>query len=151
MSLLAGISYDPATAVTKSAGSLLAMTALDTTNLRVSFVCPSNGRVEVRIRGVLHGAAGVPGILTGVLDGSTVRARGVPDMSTPGTLAATTRVPFESLVPVVGLTSGQTYTWDAAYGVEVLLGSSAIKYGGPNNTTTDDAFGAIVFEVWDTL
>ena len=38
---------------------------------------------------------------------------------------------------------------DAAYGVETLVASTGIKYGGPNNTTANDAFGGFAFEAWD--
>jgi len=37
MALLAGVAYDPAAAVTKATSAALAMTAFDTTNLRVTF------------------------------------------------------------------------------------------------------------------
>ena len=35
-----------------------------------------------------------------------------------------------------GLAAGST-NFDAAYGVEVVVASTNIKYGGPNNTTTN--------------
>jgi hypothetical protein len=50
MALLAGVAYDPAAAVTKATSAALAMTAFDTTNLRVTFTAPANGKVLVRIR-----------------------------------------------------------------------------------------------------
>ncbi len=37
----------------------------------------------------------------------------------------------------------------AAYGVETLVASTGLKYGGPNNTTANDAFGAFQFEIWE--
>jgi hypothetical protein len=40
MALLAGVAYDPAAAVTKATSAALAMTAFDTTNLRVTFTGP---------------------------------------------------------------------------------------------------------------
>jgi hypothetical protein len=50
MALPAGVAYDPAAAVTKATSAALAMTAFDTTNLRVTFTAPANGKVLVRIR-----------------------------------------------------------------------------------------------------
>lgn len=148
MGLLAGTFYDPAAAVTKATSALLAMTAMDTTNLRLSFTVPNNGRVMVRIAGVLHGAATFPQILLGVLEGTTVRGRSAPILG-GGNLAATTLMLAESVFLVTGLTPGASLTWDAAYGVETIVASTGIKYGGPNNTTTNDAFGGFAFEIWE--
>ena len=78
MGLLAGTCYDPAVAVNKVTTSLLAMTAIDTTNLRLTFTVPANGAVMVRLRGVIHGATTVPQIYLGCLEGSTIRGRVVP-------------------------------------------------------------------------
>jgi hypothetical protein len=33
--------------------------------------------------------------------------------------------------------------------VEVGIASTGVKYGGPNNTVANDAFGGFAFEVWD--
>src|SRR6185503_6677803 len=38
----------------------------------------------------------------------------------------------------------------AAYAVQKVVASTAIKYGGPNNATSNDAFGGFVFEIWST-
>lgn len=152
MGLLAAANYDPAVAVSKATSALLAMTALDSANLRLSFVAPTSGRVLVRMAGTLHGAATNPSILFGVIESAPtaalVRARFAPAVLWGGAQAATSLVGVESLVPVTGLVSGTTYTWDAAYSVETLVASSAIKYGGPNGTTANDAFGGFVFEVY---
>lgn len=148
MPLLAGKLYDPATAVSAATTAALAMTALDTTNLRLTFTAPASGTVLVRLSGVLHGATTFPQILLGVLDGSVVRGRAAPMGAPPGTALATTleRVTAEFLI--TGLTAGASYTWDAAYGVETLVASTGLKYGGPNNTTANDAFGGFAFEIW---
>lgn len=148
MALLAAKAYDPAVAVTKSTAALLAMTALDTTNLRNTFTVPASGIVMVRLRGVVHGATTYPQILLGVLEGATVRGRLAPAGEVQGNLAATTMMAVEALFPVTGLTPGASLTWDAAYGVETIVTSTGIKYGGPNNATTNDAFGAFVFECY---
>jgi len=150
MALLAGTLYDPAVSVSKATTAALAMTAIDTTNLRLTFTAPANGAVLVRLVGTLHGATTFPQILLGVLDGSTVRGRVAPQAVLGGTAVATTMVNVEALFVVTGLTPSTSYTWDAAYGVETLVASTGLKYGGPNNSTANDAFGGFVFEIWNT-
>lgn len=149
MGLLAGVSYDPAAAVTKATTGALAMTALDTANLRLGFNAPTSGRVLVRLQGTIHGAATFPQILLGVLDGATVRGRVAPEGLPNGNLAATTFLTVQAQFLVTGLTSGSSYNFDAAYGVETGVASTGLKYGGPNDTTVNNAFGAFLFEIWD--
>lgn len=149
MAILASALYDPAVAVTKVTDANLAMTALDTTNLRLTFTVPASGRVMARLVGTIHGAAGSPNVLFGVLEGSTIRGRIAPALMWAGSQSATSRVNVEALFSVAGLTPGASLTWDAAYGVEVGVASSGIKYGGPNDSTTaNNAFGAFVYEIW---
>lgn len=154
MTILASKLYDPTTAVSKSTAALLAMTALDTTNLRNTFTVPSNGIVLVRLQGTITGGSATPwwpSVLLGVLSGSTIMGRTAPAGLPQGvTASATTYLTVESLFTVPGLTPGSSQTWDAAYGVETLATGSALKYGGPNNATAADAFGAFIFEVWST-
>ena len=150
MALLAGTLYDPAVSVSKATTAALAMTAIDTTNLRLTFTAPANGAVLVRLVGKLHGATTFPQILLGVLDGSTVRGRVAPQAVLGGTAVATTMVNVEALFVVTGLTPSTSYTWDAAYGVETVVASTGLKYGGPNDATANNAFGGFVFEVWNT-
>lgn len=147
--LLAGTLYDPAVAVTKSTAAALAMTVLDTTNLRLSFTVPASGKVMVRLNGTVHGATTFPSILLGVMEGATVRGRHSPNGALKNTAVATAMVTHESVFLVSGLTPAANLTWDAAYGVETLVASTGIKYGGPNNATANDAFGGFGFEVWD--
>lgn len=148
MALLAGKLYDPGSAVSKACTALLAMTAFDTTNLRLSVTVPASGNVLVRIRGVLHGGTVQVGVLFGVLEGSTVRCRAAPQgMLYTATGVATTLHVLTAEMLCTGLTPG-TYNWDAAYGVETVGASMNIKYGGPNNATANDAFGGLTFEVW---
>ncbi|NTS31272.1 hypothetical protein HQ945_08390 [Phyllobacterium sp. BT25] len=148
MALLAGKLYDPTTAVNKVTTAALAMTALDTTNLRLNFTVPASGNVLVRMHGVLHGATTFPSILLGVLEGSTVKGRVAPTQSLGNTAVATAMVSVDAEFLVTGLTPGASLTWDAAYGVETLVASTGLKYGGPNNTTANDAFGGFAFEIW---
>jgi hypothetical protein len=146
---LVGIAYDPTTAVTKATTALLAVTAIDTTNLRGTFTCPASGRVKVLLAGTLHGAATYPQTVLAVLDGATVRGRVVPEGKLNGVAAATQMLTVTGEFTVSGLTPGNSYSFDAAYGVETLVASTGLKYGGPNNTTANDAFGAFIFEIWD--
>lgn len=148
MNLLGAILYDPAVAVTKATTAALAMTALDTTNLRLAVTVPSHGIVTFKMRCAIHGAATYPQILLGVLNGSTVVGRVAPMAAVRGTALAQTVMCCEAEFTVSGLTPGAT-NFDAAYGVEVLIASTGIKYGGPNNAVANDAFGAFVFEAWD--
>ena len=148
MTLLAGTLYDPAAAVSKATTSTLAMTAIDTTNLRLTFTVPASGRVLVRLQGTLHGATTYPQILLGVLQSATVKGRVSPAGLLNGVAAATAFLTVEGLFVVTGLTPGSSLTWDAAYGVETVVASTGLKYGGPDNATANDAFGGFVFEIW---
>jgi hypothetical protein len=150
VALLAAALYDPAVAVSKATTAALAMTALDTTNLRLSFTAPANGAVMVRLQGTLHGAATFPQILFGILQGSTVIARVSPAGLLNGNAAATNFLTVESTFVVPSLTPGASLTWDAAYGVETLVASTGLKYGGPNDATANNAFGAFLYEIWTT-
>jgi len=147
--MLAGKLYDPATAVAKSTAALLAMTALDTVNLRLSFTVPSNGRVMVRMASVVSGGTVFPQVLLGVLEGATVRGRIAPTQVVGGTALATTFLGLDALFVVTGLTPAVALNWDAAYGVETLAATSNLRYGGPNNAVANDAWGGFAFEVWD--
>lgn len=148
MTLLAGTLYDPAVAVSKATTATLAMTAVDTTNLRLAFTAPASGRVMARLQGVLHGATTFPQVLLGVLEGSTVKGRVAAAGLKQGTDLATTLLVVEGLVLVTGLSAGTSYTWDAAYGVETAVAATGLKYGGPNNATANDAYGGFAFEIW---
>lgn len=148
MNLLKAALYDPTTAVNKVTTAALAMTALDTTNLRLAITVPAHGMVRFRLRGVLHGATTVPAILLGVMNGATVIGRAAPLGQAGATAVATALIPVEVDFTSTGLTPGAMNV-DAAYGVETLVAATGLKYGGPNNTTANDAFGAFVFEAWD--
>jgi hypothetical protein len=149
VAILNAVTYDPAVAVTKATTANQVMTAMDTTNLRLGFTVPASGRVQVHLRGTVHGATTFPQILLGVLEGSTVKGRVAPKAVIGGTALATTFMDVEALFVVTGLTVAASLTWDAAWGVETFVAATGIKYGGPNNTTANDAFGAFQFEIWD--
>lgn len=147
MACLGAIYYDPATAVTKATTAALAMTAIDTTNLRITFTTPASGKVLVRLQCTVHGATTFPTILLGILENTTVVAR-VSPIGGLKTTAVATAMSTQEASFVVSPTAG-SHSYDAAYGVETLLAATGIKYGGPNNATANDAFGAFVFEIWE--
>jgi len=149
MACLGAIQYDPASAVSKVISSLLAMTAFDTTNARITFTVPSNGKVLVRQRVNLHGSTTPGRILLGVLESATVKSRIAPMGHYMQAILATTMVSQEANYVIDGLTPGASLTWDAAYGVEIVAAAGNLRYGGPNDTTADNAYGALVFEVWE--
>lgn len=150
MSLLAAVLYDPATAVAKAlAATNLVMTAVDTTNLRITFTAPASGNVLVVMQCAISGATIWPQPLLGVMQSSTIIARVAP-VGVAGNAAgfATARMLCDATFEVTGLTPGNSYTWDAAYGSEVVVTSSAIRYGGPNDAAGSDAWGAFRYAIY---
>ena len=141
--LLGAVLYDPSTLATKVTTANLAMTAFDTTNARITFTAPATGNVLVRIRCFTTTIGAFPQILLGVLDGSTVKGR-----AAPVGYVTTAQGHHDATFIVTGLTPSSSYTWDAAYGVEILVATTNISYGGPNDTTTGNAFGALQYEIW---
>lgn len=150
MACLGSVLYDPGTLATKSAASLLAMTAFDTTNARITFTAPANGIVLARIRVAGKGAATEPALLLGILDGATVRGRQVPIVNRLNLSGSSQLIQHEAAFLVTGLTPGNSYTWDAAYGVELAVASKLLGWGGPDDATTNNAYGALSYEIWDT-
>src|SRR5574340_305223 len=146
--LLGSVLYDPAGAVTKSTTGLLAMTAIDTTNARITFAAPPSGKILWRAAVPIHGSTTTGQILLGVMDGATVKGRVAPGSAFPNAAAATSFMVQEGSGTVTGLTPGNTYNYDLAYGVQVVSGAGGIKYGGPNDTTANNAFGALAYEIW---
>lgn len=148
MNLLAAKLYDPAAAVSKATSALLAMTAFDTVNLRLAITVPAHGMVRFRLRCVITGATTCPTILLGVLNGATVIGRVTPLYQNDTANVATQAFLCDVEFTVTGLAPGAMNV-DAAYGVEVVVAATNIKYGGPNDTTGTNAWGGFVFEAWD--
>ena len=140
--------YNPSVAVTKSTANLIAMTAMDTTNLRNVFIVPAHGMVGVVLRGVLTGAITYPSILLGVMNGATVVGCVAPIQTLGNTAVATALVNVEAVFIITGLTPGSV-TWDAAYAVKTIVAASGIRYGGPNDAIANSAFGGFTFSVYD--
>lgn len=148
MACLGNVLYDPGTAVTKGTAAS-AMAAFDTTNARIVFTVPASGKVLVRVQCVVHGATTFSTILLGVMEGATVKGRLCPVGGLKTTAVATAMVAQEASFVVSGLTPSAELTWDAAWGIETFVASSLIKYGGPDSSTANNAFGALLFEIWE--
>jgi hypothetical protein len=149
VNLIKAALYDPAGAVSKATSSLLAMTAFDTTNLRLAITVPAHGMVRFRLRCIVTGATTCPTVFLGVLNGATVVGRVAPARDENATAnAATQNFLLDAEFTATGL-APVPMNVDAAYGVEVVVAATNIKYGGPNDTTTNNAWGAFVFEAWD--
>lgn len=148
MNLLGAKLYDPGTAATKATSSLLAMTAFDTTNLRLAVTVPAHGMVRFRMRCAITGATTSPTILLGVLNGATVVGRVAPTYENATANASSQNFVCDAEFTATGLTPGAT-NFDAAYAVQVVVASTNIKYGGPNTNGGANAWGAFVFEAWD--
>jgi hypothetical protein len=86
--------------------------------------------------------------MLGVLNGAAIVGRVAPAQNLGNTAVATALVKVEADFIATGLTPG-AMNCDAAYGVETLVAATGLKYGGPNNATANDAFGAFCFEAWD--
>jgi len=144
------IAYAPTTAVTINTTAATALAAVDTTNVRLSnVIAPRNGCIWWEARGCIHGATSAPQILIGVLEGASVVARSAPFPNNMGA-SATNRYAWQAQGYITGLTPWSSHTYDLAIGTETAVASTGVKYGGPNNTTSNDAFGAICFSMWET-
>lgn len=148
MNLLGAVLYDPAAAVSKATSALLAMTALDTTNLRLTVTVPAHGMVRFRMRCVITGATTAPTIFLGVMNGATVVGRVAPAYENATANAATQNFLCDAEFTATGLTPG-SINFDAAYAVQVVVAATNIKYGGPNTNAGANAWGAFTFEAWD--
>ena len=149
MNLLAGVLYDPSTAATGTTTTAKAITAFDATNLRLQFTVPSHGMARIHIATMLGGAATFPTVLLAVLSGTGIVCRCTPAQTLGNTAVTSAALAVIGDLLVTGLTAGETKTWDAAYGVELPVVATGFQWGGPNNTTADDAFGGFLYEVWD--
>jgi hypothetical protein len=150
MNLLGSANYDPAVAVVKATSALLAMTAVDTTNLRLAITVPAHGKVLFRLKCAITGATTLPAILLGVMNGATVLGRQVPTQFIGTASAATQNALAVAEFVATGLTPGAMNV-DAAYAVQVIVAVTNIKYGGPNTNAGANAWGGFVFEAWDPV
>lgn len=148
MNLLAAKLYDPASAASKNTTQTAAMTAFDTTNLRLTFTPPAHGLVRFRMQAVGTGSTQAPVILMGVLNTTNVVGRAAPAYF-PNSAASTTQLfTLVSDFIATGVTAVSS-NFDAAWAVQQAVAGTNIRYGGPNNTTAATAWGAFCFEAWD--
>lgn len=147
MNRLGSTLYDPGTAVSKSTAGLLAMTAFDTTNLRLAVTVPAHGCVFFRMQCVVTGSTTLPVVMLGVMVGASVKGRASPRIDI-GNIVAGSSVTLSVEFTVSGLSAGAT-NFDAAYAVQVIASSTNIKYGGPDNNSGANAWGGFLFEAWD--
>src|SRR4051812_48438669 len=105
MNLLGAILYDPSTAANKATTSNAVMAVVDATNLALAITVPAHGKVFVRMRTVIDGAATFPQILLGVMNhsGGAVLGRVAPQAVVGGTALATTRMPLLAEFIMTGL------------------------------------------------
>ncbi len=149
MNLLGAILYDPSSAGSVVTTSLTAMTAFDTTNLRLAFTIPTHGLVKVRLAVTHTASTTIAQVLLGIMDGSNIRARVSSQANLLQTAIASSQVKLEADFVISGLVAGAV-SWDAAYAVQVVASASGVmKWGGANTNGGNNAWGAFVFEVWD--
>lgn len=159
-SALLGVAcYDPGTIASKSVTSLLAPTKLDAgSNLSITFTSPGTSSwFYWRIRVVYTGASSTVGsVLLGLLESGTLvptssggtPAIQAPKRNLPAPMLASSRTVLDASGCVTGVSAG-SHTWDACYAVQLASSASgALKWGGPDNTVSNDAAGAALFEVW---
>lgn len=151
--LLGAVCYDPGTAASKSMTSLLALTKLDAgSNLSITFTSPGTTTwFFYRIRVVYTGASSTFGsAILGLLESGTPvpGTRVTPKRSAPAAVLAGTKTVLDASGVFTGLSAG-SHTLDAAYGVQLASSASgALKCGGPDDSTPNNAWGAALFEIW---
>lgn len=140
-SLLGYTSYAPSSVSTYTLVAIgTGLTALDTTNLLVTFTAPPNGNVLVRLSAFAQGGAtAADNVLFGV----------VSSTGSPGTLVGVGGLVFSSPVAtavddeaavsteqiITGLTAGTAYTWYFA-GAYVTAAGKVLAQGGSTVTTS---------------
>ena len=149
-SLLARKQYAPSSATTYTLVSIATgVTALDATNLSVTFVAPPSGDVLVRLTALAQGDNVV---------GDKVLFAVVSSTSSPGTLVGVVGLVYTSVVTaaatddeglvtmeqvITGLSPGTSYTWYFA-GAYVTAAGKVIVQGGASNTTTPTGAPAVM-------
>lgn len=140
-SILAAAYADPVAPGSFSQGSTT-FAALDTVNLRATFVAPASGIVVVKFGCYVFGGANVQPVL-GILEGANCvgLSEGFANATLnglQGNLMGSKRI--------TGLVPGSVHKYDLA--IACAAGGSAVSaaYGGGESATT--GFGAAYIEVW---
>ena len=137
--LLAHTSYDPSTQAVYTPSST-ALTAIDTTNLAVTFTAPSSGAVLVVLEAVVTGE--LQTMYLGVTDSAgQVGHHGAVSYYSSSTTSLQMRQTFSTLV--AGLTPGDSYTY--YFAAETNAGN--IYAGG--GTIADAGKGPASISVWE--
>lgn len=140
---------DPTTAVVKATTATAAMAKIDaSTSLSATFTAPASGNVWWRLHTVYSGSSGtLPGLLLGIMESTTVVARQNPVITVGQSSLASSGWVLEASGVVTGVSAG-SHTWDAAFSVQdASSASGALKYGGPNNASGANAWGASFLEI----
>lgn len=127
--LLGYTRYAPATDTTVETAEA-ALTALNTTNLRCSFVAPASGRVQVVVRGAARRGAALQNL--GILSGTVAVAAWPYGLSDNAAVVGTTikdGEPFEFRSVVSGLTAGTTYSFDLAASTDAAASPAGVLAG----------------------
>lgn len=157
--LLGSIAYDPAGAVQRG-GAPVAMTVFDALNASIDINAPASGKIRTclsawvsftNLLGYFNGHLGVMdigGAQNVLRQRLAVGSRRHADSSSQST-------PFGERLEaggiISGLTPGSYYGLAMAFGVENSGFSNGFSYGGPNDATANNAYGALIFEVWEVL
>jgi hypothetical protein len=150
--LIARAQYSPAVAGSYTlVVATTGLTALDSTNLKVTFVAPASGAVKVRLQGFVQGpaAAGTKTIFgivsTTASPGTVVGVTGLVNLS-PTATATYDGVICTMEQTITGLTPGTSYTWYFA-GMYSGTASKVIPQGATAQTTVPTGAPASM-EVW---
>jgi hypothetical protein len=131
--------------VTTYATSSATLTAMDTTNLTISFTAPASGDVLVR----LTADASVPtniAVMWGLLDHTSHSLVGnAVAYVTTSNLGSS----YSVALLITGLSSGTSYQYDWAQGLNVT-GTQGLTFGGGTGSTslTQSMASPFVMEVW---
>lgn len=132
---LARATYNPGTQGSYSI-TATALTALDTTNLIVTFVAPNSGKVLVTLKNLLVNLGTAGNIGYGLLNASGGAQVGVAVSPMNGT-ANTVYLAPNVEIPVAGLTPGTSYTF--RWAARVNTGTATAYVGGDPATVSTPA------------
>lgn len=141
--LLTFVSYAPASPGVTYSGTAQALAAVDATNLTVSFVAPTSGTVLVRQSAIGYMNSATFQGWWGIVTHGTSTVVGVPALVTQ--VAAPESL--STVQVITGLTSGQTYQWDWAFGSNNASGTTHIIALGSTGTLATPG-GPAAMEVW---
>lgn len=134
--------YAPATLATYFASST-SFTAIDTTNMTVSFTAPQSGRVLVRLTAMMWLSTTASPLVWGLLLHRTSTVVGATSMI--GTGAASEQGPYSVVLPVSGLTPGTSYQYDWAFATKTSGDTAQTVAQG---SSAAGSYSPAVMEVW---